>query len=431
MTNTTQHDLRARMGQKRIGINSSGCPYRSPAQSDVARVTFSEWFRLLSDKTQVHGLSGLTITRSRLTHSLEVARIAESIGRAVVHGLPGNDPELIDDVGATLHAAALLHDIGNPPFGHGGEDDVSRFFRHHPQGKSLIATLPPEWRAQFRHFEGNAQALRYALHLGGWNDSGSMGLTSATISAFCKYPWSADPMVALDADKCKYGISVNDLTAYADIAEDCGTASDGQNRWKRHPLAYISEAADDIAYGVADLEDAVRMGLATIEEAQDMLFPLLSREQIAQARHIDDHRRRMMYIRGESISVLIDQVVHHCLDNMESLMSGNLRFDIVRSQIEGAPQMRRTAKFARDHIYTNPGRVEQDNISTRVITRAMEILSGELLKRERSGTPIRSTALNNANLHHASFNRIEWLLELGDTITAQTDRSMIDLADSL
>lgn len=427
-----QHtDIRQRMGTKRIGVENRGNHQEDWALNDVQRVTFSEWFRLLSDKTQVHGIHGTAITRSRLTHSLEVARIAEQIGRSIIRRIPGDDPQLINDVGSTLHAAALLHDIGNPPFGHSGEEHISRFFQSNPIGRAAIAPLSPTWRAQMRHMEGNAQALRYALSLAGWNNDATMGLTSATISAFCKYPWTANPRIALDAEHHKYGIGYEHLSSFNAIAADCHTTKIDEHTWRRHPLAYISEAADDIAYGVADIEDAVRLNIITIQEAQDLLFPIIPNEQVQRAITMDHPSHRIGYIRNKAIEQLICETIDYIVPHLPAMMSGEHPGNIVRACIPAAAQMKRISIFSYQYLYQNTKRIRQDSQAQESITFILEKLTHALTHRETRHIPTRSPYLKIAGLEHAPFTRKDWLIALRDMITGQTDHSLLHMYNDM
>ena len=213
--------------------------------------------------------------RTRLTHSLEVANFARSIGRMLGTKIisEGIDPEFTtqtrDDICAVLECAGLLHDIGNPPFGHFGEDAIQDWFKRNlseidfRDGK-IIDYLNPQQIADFYKFEGNTQAVRVVTKLHFMVDANGMNLTKALLATIMKYPGSSlevkydktDP--DRDIARKKMGYFYADRENFDKIQKACGTCG------RRHPLAFALEAADDIAYKTADIEDAVKKGLLDI-----------------------------------------------------------------------------------------------------------------------------------------------------------------------
>src|SRR5690554_2572442 len=168
---------------------------RSEFERDFDRIIFSAPFRNLQDKTQVFPLPEDDFVHTRLTHSLEVSSVGRSLGKSSGEFLLNKYPELAEiaitsaDIGAIVAAAALAHDIGNPPFGHAGEEAISDFFRLHPFGRvwePLVSRY--EW-ADMVNFEGNAQGFRMLVD----NENG-LRISAAALAAFTKYPRSSsDP----------------------------------------------------------------------------------------------------------------------------------------------------------------------------------------------------------------------------------------------
>ena len=244
---------------------------RSAFEQDYDRVIFSHPFRRLQDKTQVHPLPENDFVHTRLTHSLEVSSVGRSLGKKVGKAILERNSELaknfdLHDFGGIVAAASLAHDIGNPPFGHSGEDAISEFFSS-GQGmryKSLVNDL--EW-TDLTNFEGNAQGFRIL------NKDRYQGLrlTHATLAAFSKYPRQSI------IEKCdpnrrsqkKYGFFQSERHIFASIAETVGLIPFEDYSWSRHPLAFLVEAADDICYNLIDLEDGCRLGLVTYEERSE------------------------------------------------------------------------------------------------------------------------------------------------------------------
>ena len=421
----TISDLRARLSPARPAQDTD--PLRTAFEGDIDRITFSEAFRLLADKTQVHGPNGQADTRSRLTHSLEVSRVARSLGMRLAALLPGEDARR-QDVADIVQAAALLHDIGNPPFGHTGERVMSEFFRTHPLGRSLIQDLAPVERTQFTHIEGNAQALRFALRLGGWRAEGGLCLTAATLAAFAKYPWTADPVIGTEARYHKYGIHAGDRDVFAGIAQATGTPAAGRG-WVRHPLAYLSEAADDICYNVVDLEDAARLQVVKIQEVEDLLLPLLAPAAAQSYRSIEGRSRKLAFLRSQAISTLVEAVTGILPDALPGMMDGTYPGALCKS-IPQAVQMERIQAFSRRYIYCAPSQKHLEGLAETTLTGILATTAEVLLQREQAGHPIRHPALD-AMEESPPYTRLDWLYALCDHMTRQTDHSVQSLYQAL
>lgn len=258
-----------------IGRKNSTTDLRSEFEKDYQRIISSAAFRRLQDKTQVFPLDKSDFIRTRLTHSLEVANFARSIGTMLGTRLVNEkiDPDFSEqtkeDITAVLECAGLLHDIGNPPFGHFGEDAIRDWFKINLtkieyRGKTIADALSEQQKRDFYYFEGNTQALRVVTKLHFMVDNNGMNLTRALLATIMKYPGSSmdikydknDPNK--DIAKKKMGYFYADRDIYNMVIESCGTNG------RRHPLAFALEAADDIAYKTADIEDAVKKRLVNV-----------------------------------------------------------------------------------------------------------------------------------------------------------------------
>ena len=207
---------------------------RTPFQRDRARVLHSSALRRLGAKTQVLGAGANDFVRTRLTHSLEVAQVGRDIGAEL-----GCDPDIVD-------AACLSHDLGHPPFGHNGEkvlDDLA---------------------ADFGGFEGNAQTLRLLTRLEpkmvGEERPYGLNLTRASVDAAIKYPWTRGQ--GPDPASPKFG-------AYADDLEVYTWAREGAVPGRQCFEAQVMDLADDIAYSVHDIEDAITGLTLDLQKLQD------------------------------------------------------------------------------------------------------------------------------------------------------------------
>ena len=240
---------------------------RSEFEKDYHRIIGSASFRRLQDKTQVFPLDKSDFIRTRLTHSLEVSSLAKSLGQNIGENIltykkdPSFTPQMKEDICSILQCAGLIHDIGNPPFGHFGEVAIREWFeRNLPRltfrGRPVEQVLTERMKQDFYHFEGNAQALRLVTKLHFLVDENGMNLTYALLGTILKYPVSS---VEVDADSGdvktkKMGYYLADRQIFEEVEKETGACG------CRHPLTFILEAADDIAYKTGDIEDAFVKG---------------------------------------------------------------------------------------------------------------------------------------------------------------------------
>ncbi len=252
---------------RRMQKSTTSRDLRTEFEKDYHRIIGSASFRRLQDKTQVFPLDKSDYIRTRLTHSLEVSSFAKSLGQNVGEKIirekldENFTSKQKEDICAILQCAGLIHDIGNPPFGHFGETAIQDWFKKNlPQIEynhiPVSEILNEEMAADFYHFEGNTQALRVVTRLHFLVDEHGMNLTKALLGTIIKYPVSS-----LDIDKKsgdirtkKMGYFYADRDTFEEIQSSLGTEG------KRHPLTFLLEAADDIAYKTADIEDAVKKG---------------------------------------------------------------------------------------------------------------------------------------------------------------------------
>lgn len=245
------------------------------AESDRGRVLFSAPFRRLQSKAQVFSLETNASVRSRLTHSLEVATLGRQIAQEAIRflgpdrvrklGIHGNERALITFV----DTACLIHDLGNPPFGHFGEAAISKWFqtnRHKIDIGGLGGTIKGLWDhhyTDFENFDGNPQSFRIVSKLQetGYGMLCGLNLTATTLASIVKYPYCSSNRPTKENGRKinKYG--------YFRTEEEIGkevwmTLGLGENI--RHPLVTLMEAADDIAYCLSDIEDGIEKGLIEI-----------------------------------------------------------------------------------------------------------------------------------------------------------------------
>lgn len=242
-------------------------------EKDYHKIVSSAAFRRLQDKTQVFPLDKSDFIRTRLTHSIEVSTIARQLGIMISNNTTEYKPSDIDNqtaekIASVLLCAGLLHDLGNPPFGHFGETVIGDWFKGalntiQYKEQPLSSWLSPQMQEDLKHFEGNAQALRILLKA---HHRSEVNLSFAIISTLVKYPTTSLMFQPEDENikKHKPGYFLAEQEEFERICQEVGTMGDGGIT--RHPLTFMLEAADDIAYATADLEDAYKKGLFTLDE---------------------------------------------------------------------------------------------------------------------------------------------------------------------
>ncbi|MBK5279156.1 MAG: deoxyguanosinetriphosphate triphosphohydrolase [Bacteroidia bacterium] len=315
-----------RTGQKQSTHEQS----RSAFEQDYDRIIFSHPFRKLQDKTQVHPLPELDFVHTRLTHSLEVSSVGRSLGKRVGEIVLRKHPELdkkfsLFDFGAIVAAASLAHDIGNPPFGHAGEDAISDFFAHHHQGLSFKEKVSEvEWNDLIK-FEGNAQGFRLLTK----NQYG-LKLTFATLGAFTKYPC---PSLFPQRDKSKrsqkkFGFFQTEKELFEEVAMQLGLNEKTERVSLRHPLAFLVEAADDICYSIIDLEDGCSLGLVSYEEAKGLFEGVITKNKskLGKLDQLVSQQEKIGYLRALAIGDLMDECSTLFLAKEDDILAG--RFDL-------------------------------------------------------------------------------------------------------
>ena len=369
-------------------------PHRSPFAIDADRIVFSDAFRRLRDKTQVHGANGDDNTRNRLTHSLEVSRVGRSlgamVGRVIVDRAGPGCPFDAADLSDVVSAAGLAHDVGNPPFGHSGEELISDFWRIHKVGRQVIEGVDPQTALEATHHEGNAQGFRTLCRLQGWRETGGLQLTCATLAAFSKYPFPAASVDGRVPRHLKYGFFGSEAAMFDDVAHASGMIpGDRPGRWKRHPLAHLVEAADDICYRVVDLEDAVGLRLLTFTEVEEMLVALSNGFVSAEYRSISTPARKLSYLRSQAMERLLSECATIFLDAGDAVLDGTFPGDLVM-QTGARADLERIAVVSRERIYENDRRREIDLRASHAIDTLLENYCTAFLEREAAEGDVKS-----------------------------------------
>ena len=332
---------------------------RTSYQVDYDRIVFSSAFRRLQDKTQVFPLAQSDYVRTRLTHSMEVSCIARTLGIRVGHELLSrNKVEDIhpSDFGTILATAALAHDLGNPPFGHSGEDAIRNWFSHSPVAKAIRGKLSPEELADIEHYEGNAQGFRLLSVLEMPDNRGGMQLTYATLASFVKYPIEAG-LIKTSKSICrkKFNFFQAEKELFREVAEGVGLirTDDKLYSWCRHPLAFLVEAADDICYRIVDFEDGFRLNLVSYEEIRRLFLSIIDDDTnvIPVLDSLKEKRRRIEYLRAKALNKLVGEITEVFIAREAELLNGTFEKSLI-SDMPSNPVLKMLKARAMEDVYS-------------------------------------------------------------------------------
>lgn len=367
------------------GITRGSGDLRTEIERDYDRILFSTPVRRLADKTQVFPLEKHDSVRTRLTHSHEVSSLARSIGTSLAfnHGLAGGDDRAKRDIPALLAAIGLAHDAGNPPFGHEGEIAIQEWFE--ARGVLDDGGLDEGMRLDFLKFEGNAQAFRLVTKLQLINDTFGLNLTYASLSGLMKYPTASDQVDKAHPATKKHGF----FQSERDIVEEVWSET-GLGPGLRHPLTWVMEACDDIAYSVMDAEDASKKGLvsfwdliAWLDHACDGDPVVAEIREASVARH-KEYRRSdlspaelndisMQVFRVNAIAAMVREASAAFATHLEAILSGGFEQELIEAST-AAPLCRALKDFDNRHAYQHISVVRTEVLGSRVIQGLLDFI---------------------------------------------------------
>lgn len=296
--------------------------YRTPYHRDYDRVIFSNSFRRLSKKTQVHPLAKNDHVHNRLTHSLEVASVGRSLGLKAGEILKNKFNLSINpyDVAYIVQTACLAHDIGNPPFGHAGEEVIKEWFKKDENQKYLV-NLSEQEKKDFTSFDGNAQSIRIVSKIE-HNFEVGMSLTFSTIATMIKYPWTSNDD---KNSKDKFSFFQSEKSNVINIFKEFNLIHD--DIILRHPFSYLMEAADDICYGLLDIQDAVELKILRLEELENIFTDLTSKlfwEEVLIDKNLTEIQKLSKLI-AKGINNLANHTSNIFEKNYERLLKENVK----------------------------------------------------------------------------------------------------------
>lgn len=389
---------------------------RTPFDKDYYKIVFSAPFRRLQDKAQLFPLDSSDFVRTRLTHSMEVATIARTLGICLCQNIKNNHPEewyeeYQNSIPRILECAGLVHDLGNPPFGHAGEsyiqEKIQRIMETNPVCKTVKYNedIQSQFITDFMAYEGNAQTFRILTHLQCMNDFYGYHLTVPTLACIMKYPVSSNkgnqhknPDIRLH--KCGF-FYAEQKEAYA-VAEKTGLLQDDDIL--RYPLTYLLETADDIAYTTGDIEDGMKKHLFSIHDLRNYFMHFNSGQNSegecgtsvvlndSNIQHIVDYidelekdtsyltnEKRLQAFRNRMHKIMIPAVIRAFEENYESIMQGNFNKELLINS--DAKCLRRCLKaFAKEHLIHAKEIVEKEIMGKKIINNLMSTFEKGLLR---------------------------------------------------
>ncbi|MCB8890725.1 deoxyguanosinetriphosphate triphosphohydrolase [Vreelandella malpeensis] len=409
---------------------------RTPFHKDHDRIVFSGSFRRLGRKTQVHPLTENDHIHTRLTHSLEVGCVGRSLGMIVGELLSDHLPEWITpaDLGVIVQTACLGHDIGNPPFGHAGEYAIRDWFRR-AQGSGLLDGMTDAEREDLLTFEGNAQGFRVITQIEYNQFNGGMRLSAAALGTLLKYPWT----VRYGGRMGKFGCYQSEQPLLEEVAEAVGLLPQGEQRWCRHPLAWLVEAADDICYALLDLEDGLEMGILRYEEVVEILRQIAGEfppEYQAMLERNVSQRRRIALLRGAAMERAVNEVGSVFVQNEQALLSGTLSDDLLELchpdlgwGVQAAKQL------ARERIFQNERKAKLEIGAYTTLGILLEAFIGAAHELHHTGQSSfkhqRVLALIGENTPLPSWTLYDSYRRMLDFIGGMTDHYAVDLAQEM
>lgn len=418
-----------RLGLEHYKDNKSGV--RSDFERDYDRLIFSSPFRRLQNKTQVFPLPGSIFVHNRLTHSLEVSCVGRSLANEIAIRLherhldkPWRDKSW--NMGEIVAAACLAHDLGNPPFGHSGEKTIGEFFSS-GNGKVFQERLTPQQWSDLTHFEGNANSFRTLVHQFKGRRPGGFAMTYSTLASIVKYPYSSSHA----GKKGKFGFFTTEKDTFEKIADELGMIKLEEERYCRHPLVYMVEAADDICYQVMDIEDGHKLKLLSTEETIDLLTGLFNEERKAHMRevmeNVADPNEKIVYLRSCVVGLLVQECAKTFVDHEDEIMEGRFEGSLI-DHISPLPKLgyENCSEVAFKKLYRAGYVVDVDLAGIRIINLLLDKLTQAVLHPETNYSQLLLNKFPQQYDVHAStlFEKLQGVL---DHISAMTDVYALNL----
>lgn len=355
---------------KRLGQKDQSQTDRSDYERDYDRIIFSSAFRRLQNKTQVFPLPEYVFVHNRLTHSLEVASVGRSLGEIAgkyISNLPEvkDNPKSVDfyqnHLKSVVAAACLAHDLGNPAFGHSGEEAISKYFIDRENDNAFRSLFSDEEWSDLVRFEGNANALRILGKQFYGRMPGGYQLTYPTLASILKYPCASHQSKKGVLHLKKYGYFQADKEIFNTVCTELNMQADSENpgAFLRHPFVFLVEAADDICYNIIDYEDAHRLGILSTKEVKKTFKKLISLNKKENLKRLNeriealsgDANELIAYLRAKSISTLVYMVCKVFEENAQSILEGKFNKSLLDGIDEAQDVLAKINRVSTDRIY--------------------------------------------------------------------------------
>lgn len=436
--------LNSLFSNQRTGNHPQNIVSRTDFQRDFDRIIFSSAFRRLQNKTQVFPLPGSVFVHNRLTHSLEVSSVGRSLGSAVGEFIVKDfEKDLNEDsknfyqhnLHNVIAAACLCHDVGNPAFGHSGEDAIASYFDKNEKDLKLKFS-EKEW-ADLVNFEGNANAIRVLTNQQNGKDEGGTQLTFSTLASIAKYPCEAVAKQNGMIHRKKFGFFQNEKETFLAVAQSMNLIQESSEPviFKRHPFVWLVEAADDICYNIIDMEDAHRLGIVSTSDCENLFFELIKSEN-QNTKRVEDKlailtntNERISYLRAKVINALINNSLEIYQQNFDRVLNGTLDkalLDIYKSENKSLQEIE---SFSIEKIYGHKAVVEIENAGYNVMYELLDHFIPPVLKEKSKRKSYDKMALKLLPKQFLYEDRTDYQKVLGiiDFVSGMTDNFATDL----
>ena len=416
---------------------------RNEFESDFGRLLFSPALRRMHDKTQVFPLTTDDNIHSRLTHSMEVMALGHSLGLRIVEDeelrqkIGYDENYLLRTIPVLLKNACLVHDIGNPPFGHFGETVIKSFFSSYFEtNDSGLSQMEKE---DFTKFVGNAQGFRVLTKLQALNDSYGLNRTFATLGTYLKYPNFGEIDKSL-ISQSKRGVFQSEVCTLQRIAEPMGL--EWRDRYQRHPLSFMMEAADSTCYLVMDIEDGYNKGYYTYDMMKSELSEIPGvKKELARLQKTFTGRGAetawVVNLRLFLIKRLLDTAVANFKKHFETIENGEYHRELLKDDQNGTSNLLLSfcSKYIFPHREVCSLELTGHSVISGLLTYFTDFLmkdSGDYKKRAvnlLSASIVRAALLENNIAEKGGFDDLSNYSKLRiivDYVSGMTDQFAVD-----
>lgn len=433
--------------EKRVGKDNptNNIEIRTEFQRDFDRIIFSSAFRRLQNKTQVFPLPGSVFVHNRLTHSLEVASVGRSLGTSVGEFIAKKYAAELSEASKEFYryslynviaSACLCHDIGNPAFGHSGEDAIASYFKKNED--SLKPHFIEKQWCDFVNFEGNANAIRILTQQQKGKSEGGIKLTCSTIASIAKYPCESSARNENFIHRKKFGFFQSEINTFIDVATKTSMIREDSNPliYYRHPFVWLVEAADDICYNIIDLEDAHRLGIIENSQCIHLLKSLIAGVGIdniakieAQLDRISDKNDKISYLRAKAIHTLTMASTDIFIGGFDSFVNGTAGKSLFDRIKESCPALQEIISFSYENIYNHRSVVEIENAGYNVMYNLLSHFVTPVIieKQNRTKSDEKALRLVPQQFIYDDQDKYQRVLGILDYVSGMTDNYATDL----